>query len=1099
MVSFVHISVELALIVDYCDTHKDKQWQPYASAAAAAFAKDLLAFIPVAVVVKGDTSIDSERAQVLKALYTCHYEERKNRNAKPVEGTCRWFTEHPLFLRWFQNDPGILWVSADPGCGKSVLARYLVDVHLPTADAYTSRTVCYFFFNDDFDDQKTSKDAICALLRQLYNQKMSLLTTKALRRYREDGKKLFESFSDLWSIFLDACAAPDAGEVICILDALDECAQDDAKDLIRAICKQYQHPSRTKLKILITSRSYSYIHDAFWDLRNQLGTIHLSGEELAASGMISGEINLVIEHRLRDLKKRLDLTTQEFRTLHSWLTAGPQRTYLWIDLIFSHLQHMLNATSVKLEDLVERLPTTLDEVYEEILKRSTDKIAAKRILQALLAAYRPLTVNDIAILLSMDKSDVDESAFLAKVDSYERWRKKIRNICGLLVVVVHSRVYLLHQTARQFLLDTYEPQQPASHSITSIGQSPATDKCVFKWKASLKLQDGHAMMVESCIQYLLLVHKDCESYRCLEPCSGATFRTYCYTYWTSHYREHDAGIDASVTLSAERLCQELRSQTNRCHCRNLYFGPLQRQINFYYRGLSLGLAAVLELPGVLELELLSLNMDYYKIFRLTQIAIEANHIVAFRILLKQWPKWLSGRIWLVELVFGDFTPLHRAVEHENLQLVKLLLSRGANINTQDWSGRTPLHVAVQSVIEPRPHNHRQVNTGSIEVLVAASANCYLQDLRGWTAAAAFTMSICKEKEDSSAVRRVLDLFPIRQEGIDQLWQYDFWPRELDDRLVPVIYDTSSTLWAVTMLGGAAIAKRVQCIDALLRTGANPKICDNRGHGLLHCAVLGGGISTVEHVLEYVLSQGISIDEKSGQGHTPLMLATMIGAIEISTLLIRAGADVFQVDNIGMTLLMHVTICTNDQKKLLDLYLKTKVKLDATDRRGMTALMHAAESHQWPMVEQLLDVGADASISDSNGHTLCCLLEAYGPREFLTRLGRNGLSRCSRCNLLGPDRILSRYFLSREFRLNFMIRGAKLIIKIVTLWRKWPASKIIAIGVFSSVALVAIPLILLFGTITWVMMRLLDLVRTSERKRATQLWYNQRKSIHTGHY
>ena len=29
-------------ISDYCDSHKDKVWQPYAAAAAAAFAKELL-------------------------------------------------------------------------------------------------------------------------------------------------------------------------------------------------------------------------------------------------------------------------------------------------------------------------------------------------------------------------------------------------------------------------------------------------------------------------------------------------------------------------------------------------------------------------------------------------------------------------------------------------------------------------------------------------------------------------------------------------------------------------------------------------------------------------------------------------------------------------------------------------------------------------------------------------------------------------------------------------------------------------------------------------------------------------------------------------
>ena len=37
-------------ICDYADSHKTKKWQPYASAAAAAFAKELLSYVPRAVI-----------------------------------------------------------------------------------------------------------------------------------------------------------------------------------------------------------------------------------------------------------------------------------------------------------------------------------------------------------------------------------------------------------------------------------------------------------------------------------------------------------------------------------------------------------------------------------------------------------------------------------------------------------------------------------------------------------------------------------------------------------------------------------------------------------------------------------------------------------------------------------------------------------------------------------------------------------------------------------------------------------------------------------------------------------------------------------------
>jgi nucleoside phosphorylase len=43
-------------ICDYCDSHKNKQWQEYAAATAAAYAKKLLSVISVRHILKTDTA-----------------------------------------------------------------------------------------------------------------------------------------------------------------------------------------------------------------------------------------------------------------------------------------------------------------------------------------------------------------------------------------------------------------------------------------------------------------------------------------------------------------------------------------------------------------------------------------------------------------------------------------------------------------------------------------------------------------------------------------------------------------------------------------------------------------------------------------------------------------------------------------------------------------------------------------------------------------------------------------------------------------------------------------------------------------------------------
>jgi hypothetical protein len=54
----------------------------------------------------------------------------------------------PGFLEWRDSKHSrLLWVSAGPGCGKSVLSRSLIDERRVCTNAMAS-TVCLFFFKD---------------------------------------------------------------------------------------------------------------------------------------------------------------------------------------------------------------------------------------------------------------------------------------------------------------------------------------------------------------------------------------------------------------------------------------------------------------------------------------------------------------------------------------------------------------------------------------------------------------------------------------------------------------------------------------------------------------------------------------------------------------------------------------------------------------------------------------------------------------------------------------------------------------------------------------------------------------------------------------
>lgn len=245
------------------------------------------------------TSLQDEKAKkFLRLLYTCPYRDRKDINDERVPGTCEWFTGHDLFRCWNEKDgPSLLWVSADPGCGKSVLSKFLVNEALPSI---RKRTVCYFFSKDDYPDQKRSTIAIASIIRQLLMAQPHLLSDSLLDKMETDGERLVESFRGLWGILMDITTSSDSGEIICVMDALDECEEKGRKELMDAVRVLYSRDNDSrKLKFLLTSRPYGHIRSEL--LRRENRIIHLSGENENEVESISREINLVISKKVKGI------------------------------------------------------------------------------------------------------------------------------------------------------------------------------------------------------------------------------------------------------------------------------------------------------------------------------------------------------------------------------------------------------------------------------------------------------------------------------------------------------------------------------------------------------------------------------------------------------------------------------------------------------------------------------------------------------------------------------------------------------------------------------------------------------------------------------
>ncbi|KAM0322086.1 hypothetical protein ACHAQA_009715 [Verticillium albo-atrum] len=85
-----------------------------------------------------------------------------------------------------------------------------------------------------YDTRKTATAIVRGLLLQLVQQYLRLIE-HVLSQYEERKARLFDSFDALRDMFLKACADTATGRKYCVVDALDERAQDDQMTLLKKI------------------------------------------------------------------------------------------------------------------------------------------------------------------------------------------------------------------------------------------------------------------------------------------------------------------------------------------------------------------------------------------------------------------------------------------------------------------------------------------------------------------------------------------------------------------------------------------------------------------------------------------------------------------------------------------------------------------------------------------------------------------------------------------------------------------------------------------------------------------------------------------------
>ncbi|RBR12486.1 uncharacterized protein FIESC28_08610 [Fusarium coffeatum] len=637
--------------------------------------------------INSSTKSHSFKVDLMKALKVVNYRDGKDRYPSRATGTCQWVTRDPMFINWdLSAKSGLLSITADPGCGKSVLAKYLLEEELTARHSGENRIVCYFFSMDTPESMDRGACAIRCILHQVFLERPDLISPDLLKRLQTKGEKFLESINDLWKILINAARAC---RIVCVVDALDEFPNFGASLCHRL--RELQHlPEGISLKFLATHRPYLNIYEALGP-RREYTQMMLSEDAPAMRRHFQQDVDTFINERLEQIARRGGIEEGGIEILRQGVTRNANRTYLWVHLVLGWIETMQNLDQRKIRRLMCMLPWTLEEAYQEILQRSDERPGKRRsstrdILMIVLAAQRTLTLREMLVLCNihskcqgMDMSDLGQEDF----------KRELKDRAALFISFVDGKIYLLHQTAKEFLMES-------NPDVTSY-QGDAMQR-TFQWKRSMRMDDCHGLLASLCMRYQALGEFRVKASEA-KALSQAYAREhdlfeYAAVYWPSHYRDSSDHVQSRLQDRAEHLCSHVGGKLSTWFYVYWHIWESKDPVSAIQATGFTPLIAMcyLGLDRLVESHLrkakysLSTRDRVYKRTALTWASRSGFDQVVKLLLEARGSRWLGARVKLNSRDRHCWTALSHAVYRGHHNAIERLLQAGARQNITDRTG-----------------------------------------------------------------------------------------------------------------------------------------------------------------------------------------------------------------------------------------------------------------------------------------------------------------------------------------------------------------------------------------------------------------------------
>ncbi|KIL86436.1 hypothetical protein FAVG1_10265 [Fusarium avenaceum] len=392
-------------ICDYSDSHKAKEWQRYAAAVAAAYARELLETLPAVSDTRQElypqpcSSSQADRSRRQRLLDSLKFEQIDSRRTtikSAYSKTCTWFLKHPGYLDWIDREKqsqhhGFLWIRGKPGAGKSIIMKFIYMETKKTDIMKQAITISFFFNARGGLLEKSVSGMYQSLLLQLFEGFPDLQHVLDDPDLVPRNQVSCPPLTILKDLFRSAVTSLESRELTCFVDALDECDEQQVQDMVMFFEEVAEHclENNVRFRVCFSSRHYPYV-----DIK--------TGIRLTLEGQDGHDEDLK-HYIIKNLRIQDAVLVDELKQMMLEKAAG---VFLWVALVVDILNKENRRGRLALRRRLQEVPNELSELFRDLLTRDQEHMEDLLLsLLWILLSTRPLTPGEYYHALCSDAKE----------------------------------------------------------------------------------------------------------------------------------------------------------------------------------------------------------------------------------------------------------------------------------------------------------------------------------------------------------------------------------------------------------------------------------------------------------------------------------------------------------------------------------------------------------------------------------------------------------------------------------------------------------------------------------------------------------------------